>query len=238
MIQTIDQSQTRRNARIAGLLYLALGITGAYSMIGIIPQLVIPGSMESTISNIQRSTGLFRLGFVSNIVSQVIFLYLVVALYKLFVKIDKTQARILLVLVVTSVPVTFVAMLAYLVPGVLLSGAEYLSAFNLEQLKALSMVFLDIHRIGLLTVEIYWGLWLLPLGILIIKSGFFPKILGYLEFAACFGYVLAFFLGILAPEGLPVLKTISTIAIYGEMPFIFWILILGARFPKSPKSGS
>ncbi|MBN1525856.1 MAG: DUF4386 domain-containing protein [Spirochaetales bacterium] len=228
-----DPKEIRRTARIAGIFYLALGLTGMFSIMIVFQQLVIPGDMEATIANITTSGSLYRLGFAGNIASQIIFLVLAIMLYRLFVHVDKTQARLLVALVVASVPVTFIAMLAYLAPTIILNNPGYLAAFNHEQLKSLAMIFLDIHRMAFQMVEIFWGLWLLPLGILIIKSRFFPSVLGILEFAGCFGYVLAFLVKFLLPDGSPVLELIAKIAVFGEIPFMLWLIILGARFPES-----
>ncbi len=90
---------------------------------------------------------------------------------------DKDQASLMVIIVIASVPVACLNMLNQFTSILLLSGAEYLSAFEPAQLNALAMVFLDMQKYGIFIAQIFWGLWLFPLGLLVFKSGFIPKVL-------------------------------------------------------------
>lgn len=222
-------NSNKKTARIAGFLYLIMAVCSAFSMMYVDSKLYVPGDAAATVSNIQASEWLFRLGFVSNLVGQIIFLFLVYALYKLLKSVDKDQARLMVILVVASVPVACLNMLNQFAPIVLLSGAGHLSAFNPAQLQALAMVFLDMHNHGIFIAEIFWGLWLFPFGLLVFKSGFFPKVLGVLLMLGCFGYLIDCLVNFLFPSYKVITYPGIGISAVAEFSFIFWLLFKGAK---------
>lgn len=137
---------------------------------------------------------------------------------------------------VVSVPISFVNLLNRLDILTLLSGAEYLQAFTTEQRHAQVMLSLDSSSNGIIVSEIFWGLWLLPFGYLVFKSGFLPKVLGILLMAGCFGYVIDSFASTLL-VGYPqtaLANFITLPASAGEIGTCMWLLLVGAREPKSP----
>jgi len=192
-------------------------------------KIYVPGDAVATVSNILAFEWLFRLGFVSLLVGLILQLFLVHVLYELFKSVDKGQARLMVILVVAGVSVAFLNNLNQYAPIVLLSGAEHLSAFNPAQLQTLSMVFLDMYNNGIMVAEIFWGLWLIPLGILVYKSRFVPKVLGVLLIVGCFGHLLSFLSTFLFPDYSAILIPISEMVMFGELPIFLWLLIKGAK---------
>jgi hypothetical protein len=192
-------------------------------------KIYVPGDAVATVSNILASEWLFRLGFVSNLVGLILQLFLVHVLYELFKSVDKGQARLMVILVVTGVSVAFLNNLNLYVPIVLLSGAGHLSAFNPAQLQTLSMVFFDMYKHGIQIAEILWGLWLIPLGILVYKSRFVPKVLGVLLIVGCFGHLLSFLSTFLFPDYSAILTPIAEMVMLAELPIFFWLLIKGVK---------
>jgi hypothetical protein len=219
----------KRTARGVGILYILMDVFMIFSGMVVDPKIFVPGDAVATTSNILASEWLFRLGFVSWIVGYIVFLFLVLALYNLFKSVDKGQARLMVILVVAGVSVAFLNMLNQYVPILLLSGAEHLSAFNPAQLQTLSMLFLDIYNNGIMLAEIFWGLWLIPLGILVYKSRFVPKLLGVLLIVGCFGHLLSFLTTFLFPDYSAILIPISEMVMVGELPIFLWLLIKGVR---------
>jgi hypothetical protein len=193
------------------------------------PKIYVPGDAVATASNILASEWLFRLGFVSFLVGLILQLFLVHVLYELFKSVDKGQARLMVILVVAGVSVAFLNNLNQYAPIVLLSGAEHLSAFNPAQLQTLAMVFLDMYNNGIMVAEIFWGLWLIPLGILVYKSRFVPKVLGVLLIVGCFGHLLSFLSTFLFPDYSAILIPISEMVMFGELPVFLWLLIKGVK---------
>jgi hypothetical protein len=173
---------------------------------------------------------LFRLGIVSNLVGQVCFVFLGLAFYDLFKSTDKSRARTLLALVTASVPIAFLSMLNKLAPLVLLKDPGFLKAFEPAQLQALAMLFLELHKYGSLLAGIFWGLWLFPLGLLVFESGYFPRFLGVLLFAGFAGYLGESLAAFLFPSAGKVVSPIfNMLMIIGEVPFMLWLIIFGAR---------
>ncbi len=122
-------------------------------------------------------------------------------------------------------------------PLILLSGADYLSVFTKPQLDALALGFLRLNGSGESVVMAFWGLWLFPFGILVIKSGFFPRILGILLMVAGFAYIISRFTSILLPAYRHVVFQVMMPLSFGEVPIILWLLIKGAKVPlPQPRS--
>ena len=222
----------KKTARVAGILYIIMDVFLIFSGMYVDPKLYIPDDAAATVSNILASEWLFRLGFVSNLIGQILFLFLVLTLYDLFRSVDKGQARLMVVLVVASVPLTILNMLYQYAPILLLNGTRHLSVFNLSQLQALAMVFLDMYNHGTIIAEIFWGLWLIPLGLLVYKSGFVPKVLGILLIVGCFGHLISFLSIFLFPDYSTILTPIAETIMFGEMPIFLWLLIKGVNVDK------
>ena len=219
----------KKIARGAGILYILMDVFMIFSGMVVDPKIYVPGDAVATVSNILASEWLFRLGFVSNLVGLILQLFLVHVLYELFKSVDKGQARLMVILVVAGVSVAFLNNLNQYAPIVLLSGAEHLSAFNPAQLQTLAMVFLDMYNNGIMVAEIFWGLWLIPLGILVYKSRFVPKVLGVLLIVGCFGHLLSFLSTFLFPDYSAILIPISEMVMFGELPVFLWLLIKGVK---------
>ena len=219
----------KKTARSVVILYIIMSVFQIFSGMVVDPKIYVPGDALATANNILASEWLFRLGVVSNLVGAILFLFLVVALYNLFKSVDKGQARLMVILVVASVPVVFLVTLIQYVPILFLSGAGHLSAFNPPQLQTLSMVFFDIYQHGIMVAEIFWGLWLIPLGLLVYKSGFVPKVLGVLLIVGCFGHLMSFLSTFLFPDYNTILIPISEMVMVGELPVFLWLLIKGVK---------
>jgi hypothetical protein len=222
-------SSLKKNARISGLLYFLHALTGGFGILYVQSAIFVPGDVTATANNLMASETLFRLSAVSVLIGQVLFLALALALYKLFKEVNKTYASLMLLLVVASVPITFLNTLTQFGVLPLLNGVEYLTAFEPGQLNAAILYLLDMHQMGIVLVETFWGLWLLPLGLLIIKSDFIPKIMGILLIIACCGYVAWSFSSLLNPDFAVMIAPITGIAKFGELPIIFWLLIKGVK---------
>ncbi len=223
----------KTTARIAGWLYLMLAITGAFSMMYVPSQLIVSADTRVTIENIVANEFLFRMGIVSGLACQVLFIFLVLELYKLFKEVNKKQALLMVTLVVASVPVTCFNMINQFAVLLLLGDANYLSAFTPDQLNALVMLFLDFSNKGILIAELFWGLWLFPFGWLVIKSGFIPKILGVLLIIGCFCYLLEFHMNALFPNYANALSQIIAIPMaISELSIVLWLLIKGVKEPQ------
>jgi hypothetical protein len=118
---------------------------------------------------------------------------------------------------------------------IVVSGSDFLSVFDVRQLDALAYILMRLHSRAILVAEIFWGLWLIPFGILVIQSRFIPRIVGYLLFLAALGYLASSVTFLLLPGYGPVVDKFASQLQFCELPIIFWLLIWGAKEqPASP----
>jgi hypothetical protein len=228
-IPLVDLSK-RRIARVTGLLYLLMTILGICGMIYGDQKFYVPDNPSATVTSILASERLFRLGVASNLVSIVLFIFVVYSLYRLLKSVDKDLAMLMVILVVVSIPVGL--NFNQLAPILLLKGAAYRAAFEPAQLQALSMTFLDLQRQGDSIGQIFWGLWLFPLGLLVVRSGFIPRLIGVLLMLGGLGYVLNALTILLFPDAKGMTYVASLLGFVSEMVFILWLLIKGVANQK------
>jgi hypothetical protein len=222
--------QTRKTARFAGLLYLLIGITAPIGLVYVPGALIVPGDATATADHIRASGMLLRIGIASELFHQTIVIFLVLVLYRLFKAVDERQASLVVILgALVSVPIVFVNVLNEIAALVLVSGAGFLSAFNKGQLDALAYLFLRLHSQGFIVASIFWGLWLFPFGILVIRSRFIPRVLGVLMMIAGSAYLASAFTSLLLPRYASLVGQFAMVLEIGEVPIIFWLLIWGAR---------
>jgi len=221
-----------KTARVAGLLYLIPAILGIFSMLYGPESLIEPGDAATTANNIMASESLYRLAFMGDLISQVVFIFLVLLLYKLLKPVNKSHAVLMVVLVLVGIPIAMLNNLNQIAALLLSSGANYLTVFEADQLPAHVMLYLDLYEHGLRIAYIFWGLWLFPLGYLVYKSGFLPRILGILLIIAGFGYLIEFVAFFLFPN-LDV--TIRMFTFWGEVLLALWLLIKGVNVEKWEK---
>jgi len=217
--------------RQIGLLYLVVSIPGAFALMYVPSKVIIHGNPTATINNIAASEMLFRLGIAANLASQALFIMVALALYDLLKGVNRRHAVLMVTLIVVSIPIAFMNELNAIATLVLVHGAGYLSIFEKPQRDALAMLFVDLHSHGFDVVSIFWGLWLFPLGLLVYRSGFFPRVLGILLMAHCFAYLATSLTSIVLPQYEDIVSRWMMPLQFGELLFMFWLLIMGAR-PK------
>lgn len=220
----------KHEARVAGALYLLLGVTSALSL-NIPAAFLVRGDAAATAGKIASSQLLYRLYVVSGLASQILFVFLALALYQLFKGVDKKQATLMVALVLVQIPMSFANMLCSIAPLVLWNGADYWSAFDKRQLDALTMGFLTLQSYGINAVMALWGLWLLPFGVLVFRSGFIPRILGVFLIIGCFGWLAIGMTSLLFPAYARIANQFTFLAI-GEILIILWLVIIGAKDQK------
>ena len=190
---------TDKAARVAGAVYLSMALTAPFSLIYIPRTLIVRGNATATANNILAHEMLFRLGIVADLISSVIFIVLAIALYRLLSGVNKTHASLMVGLVLVSAAVGFMNVLSNIAALTLFRGGEFLAVFDQPQRDALAMLFLRLHGQGYVINEIFWGLWLLPFGVLVMRSRFLPRILGVWLIMNGFAYLAISFTGLLLP---------------------------------------
>ena len=230
---TTEIKAKQRTAKIAGWLYLVLAITGGFGIMYVPSSILVMGDAEATANNIINSKLGFSLSIISNLVSQVIFVFLVLALSRLFKGINQKYNKLMVALVIVSVPITFINMLNLMGAQMLVSGADYLNVFETNQLNALAVFFIELYKNGIVIVEIFWGLWLFPFGYLVYKSGFIPKILGAFLILGCFSYMTESLVGLLNPELKEIISPFLMMPLaLGEISMVLWLVIKSVKIIK------
>ena len=225
----LNTSSLKNTARIAGLLYLILIITGVYGIIYIPSQIIVKGDTVATANNILSNELLFRTGALNDIISNTIFLFLVLVLYRLFKQVNENQAKLMFALVIVQIPFVFF-MEAFNITSLMILKGELLKTLELSQRQDLAILFLKITDYGTLPLEMFWGLWLLPFGLLVFKSEFIPRIFGIMLVIAGIAYMIDSTIALLFPNYSSFVKSPTLLlAALGEISITFWLLIKGVK---------
>lgn len=213
-------------ARVAGFLYLSLVPLAFLGFPYGSSHLFVAGDATATASNIIASESLLRLGIVVNLVGFIVNIFVVLALYRLLKPVSKALASLMVIFLLLSVPIGMLNELNHIAVLLLLSGANYLTPFTTEQLHALVLLFHDLHAGGLYIAQVFWGLWLFPMGYLVFRSGFLPRILGILLMIGCFGWLADSIAAFLLPS---LVFKIGMFTGIGEILFPLWLVIKGVN---------
>ena len=223
---------SRATARSIGALYVLTMTPAPLNLIYLPSRFIVAGDAAATARNITAGALTYRLLTLAALFNNILFIVLVLSLYDLLKDVDRKQARLMVAFVVVSVAVSLVNLLNELAPLMLLSGADYLSAFSRPELEALAYGFLRLRGTGLGIATAFWGLWLLPFGILVIKSGFIPRLIGVLLIAGCFGYLAQSVAAILFPARVhAVFNATLPLVAPGELFVVIWLLVKGGTVP-------
>lgn len=212
-------------ARIAGFLYLVMVPLGLFGYM-YIPSLIVPEDVVATVNNIIASGPLFNLSIVSVFTVHIVNIFLVLVLYKLLRPVNKNHALSMVIFLLVATPIAMLNQFNNFAVLILSNGADYLSAFTIDQLHSQVMLFLELHRYGSQIAGIFFGLWLFPMGYLVFKSGYIPRILGILLMIGCFGYLFDSFAIFLMPN---FDTPIALYTCWGEVLFPLWLLIKGVN---------
>jgi Domain of unknown function (DUF4386) len=219
-----------KNARVAGLLYLLGSLFGIVRLIYVPNTLFVYGNATATAKNIAEHELLFRFGIVSYLFCAALWIFVTLALYRLFKAVNQALAVLMVILGSLMVtPIFFVNTVNDAAALLLVRGGGYLSVFDQPQREALARLFLDLHHQLDLANEIFWGLWLIPFGLLVYKSRFMPRILGVWLVIACFAYLALSFTGFLLPAYEDQVDKIAQPLLLGELATMLWLLIMGAN---------
>ena len=235
MVERIAEASPRFKARIAGVFYLLTIVTRVIADAFVRDQLVVSDDAAATATNIMAHEPLFRLGFAADIIAFASYIALTVLLYELFKPVNRSLSLVAAFFSLVACVVQAISSLFHLAPLVLLGGAPYLSVFTVEQLQALALVFLRLraaayHNIGL----VFFGLYLLLVGILILRSTFLPRILGVLMVLAGLSYVL-----FLSP---PLARSLQPYILLfpgvGQISLTLWLLVIGVNIQRWQEQAS
>lgn len=226
----------KKLARIAGLLYLGVVVTGIFTLMYVPTKLFDADRASLIYQNIASSQRLFRFGIVAGLLCYTFFLFLPLVLYKLLKPVNENYAKLMVLLAILSVPVFFLNVQNLFSLLSLIKNGEIKLGLSTKQIQQQVMLYLNQYNNGLRIVHIFSGLWLFPFGYLVFKSGFLPKILGILLMLGCFGYLINFLGHTLIDNyysKFGISSYISLPASIGEIGTCLWLLIMGTKDDKT-----
>jgi len=220
---------TNKAARIAGAVYLSMIFTAPFTLLYVPGKLIVRGDAAATANNVLAHETMFRLAIIGDLFTQVIFISLAIALYRLLSRVNKTWAMAMVAFVLVSAAVGFLNALNDVAALILFRGGEFLTVFDAAQREALGMLFVRLHGQGNIINELFWGLWLFPFGLLVFCSGFLPRVLGVWLMINCFGYLALSVTALFFPVNYDTAFRIAQPVLFGELAIMLWLLIKGAK---------
>ena len=226
-------NSSKNTARLAGLFWLLTAATTGFSLVYVRPHMIVSGDGAATVNNIIAFESLFRAGIASSILGQIFALFFGLTIFRLF-KGNKTLAMVFLTSLLVGVGVGVVNSLSNLGALTLVTNPDYVRAFQPEQLNALAMTFLRMNNFGIGLMEIFTALYMFSFGLLIIRSGYIPRILGILLMIGACAFPINTFTKLLLPQFYPVLMTKITMFLnaFGPPATMLWLLIKGVKEPQ------
>jgi hypothetical protein len=224
-----NSTAIKRTAKLGGLMYFLLALGAIYSYMYVSPKIMVAGDIAATSRKTLDNEFLFRTSIAADIITNILFVILIVFLYRLFRQVNEILSACMAGLAFVAIPVSFIGESLRLTALEIFKG-NLLRSFSTEQAQDMSATLLNIGNYTGQLVTFHWGLWLIPMAWLVYKSGFIPKILGILLFVNGLGYMISSTTFILFPESLPaVSKIVYPTYFIGELPLIFWLMIKGIR---------
>lgn len=214
----------KTTARFAGLLYLLQIPLGVFGIVYVPNQLIDKENMPLTISNIASNEFLFRLSIVSAILCALITVGTAIFISKTLKPVNSQYAKWIVIFTLIVTPITLINELSNVAILQLVKHSENLFNFSNNEVESLVGLFLNLHSYGIKIIDIFFGLWLLPMGYLVIKSKYIPKIIGYLLLVTCGGYLIDFTTFFLYPN---FKIAVSEYVWLGEVMMVLWLLIKG-----------
>lgn len=214
----------KKTARLAGLFFLLMVVFGISAEIFFRQKIFVDGDAVVTAGNILSNVLLYRVGIVSDLLMSLCYMITALVLYKLLSSVNKNTAAVMVVFATAGSILLMANILNEFAPLVILSGNESLASFETDQLESLAMQFYQLYQHGYMIGQIFFALWVLPLGILIYQSKFIPKVFGILFIAEAILGSLSVLIHFIAPMEMveTILLLPGTIA---ELTFMVWLLV-------------
>ena len=225
----------RNTARLAGLLYFIAAVLSYFGLMYSPLDSNVKNDNVTTVSNILGNEFLFRLKIASNLTSAIIFLVLVFVLYRLFKDVKQQNAKLMVAFIVVQVPITFF-LEAFRIAALVTLKSDLMPSFDQAQANMIAMSYLKIYQSGVGIQEIFWGLWLIPFGQLVYRSGFIPRIIGVFLILGAIAYLVDSAAFLLYPDQKAKVTKFAVIFwALAEFPTILWLVIKGVKGPKTQK---
>ena len=225
-------TSSKRLARIAGFLYLLNGITSGFAFGYVLTRVYVPGSGATTAANVVANSGLVRLGVVADLFQATEWIFLAMTLYLLLNHVHQSAARAMVVLVAVGAAIVCLNDVFQFESVRVASDPSYVAAFGAAGSNALVLLLLEIHHYGFLVAQIFFGLWLVPLGYLAYRSAMFPKALGVALIVGGACYLVGLIAVFLIPDFGERINTLITLpSAIAEISMLGYLLAIGVKTP-------
>jgi hypothetical protein len=229
-------SSTNFTARLAGVFWILASATGGFSLVYARPRLIVFSDAATTIANLHAKEGLFREAIASSILSAVFSLLFGLAIFQIFREVKKGTATAFLASLLVAVSIGAANAAINIGALTAVSDANYLKAFQPDQLGALAMIFLRINNSQLGITEIFTGMYLFSLGLLIFQTRYIPKFLGILLMIGACAFPVNTFMKILAPHTFPAMTQVTMMMnAFGSPLTMLWLLFKGVKEPQATR---
>ncbi|GJM42781.1 MAG: DUF4386 domain-containing protein [Ardenticatenaceae bacterium] len=233
MRNSVREMSPSAYARFAGMLYLIIAVAAIFAHMVIPEQFIVAGDAATTAANIAANETMFRLGTVgSELIILLSEIVLSVVLYVLLKPVSKTLSLIAAVSRLAMTTIHGLNLLNYYLVFQLLNGGSLATAFSPDQVNALVTLFLDAYSIGFTIGIAFLVPHVLILGYLIVQSGYFPKVLGFLFLAAGIGYLFDSMGQLLVSGYTTTPGLIAAVIALAEIAFPIWLLVKGVNMDR------
>ena len=221
----IAETSPRLKARITGVLYLLTILTGIFAQGFVSERLVVDGNAAATAANILAHRGLFQLGFAVYLIEMACQIAMTALFYDLLKPAGRSVSLVAAFLGFAGCVIKTFSRVFFIAPLFVLGGAHYLSVFSAEQLQALALLFLNVNDHGAAIALVFFGLYALLTGYLIIRSTFLPRILGALSVLGGLGWLSFLY----PPLGYRLFPYIAALGVLGAALLMLWLLVFGVN---------
>lgn len=228
---------TVRLARTAGLYYLAVAVFGGFAHV-VRTQVYAPGDAATTLQNVQDHSSLVRLSFAADLTSATFMVFLVLALYRLLGHVDRSSARLMVMLVSIFVGIICLNLVSQYGALAVATDPAYTASFGVggpDGSAGLVLLLMELQHTGYLVAQVFFGLWLFPLGRLAHRSGLFPKPIAVALMVATVAYVADVAFQFLASDAAASVSgvVVAAIATVAEVSMLGYLLVKGVRSPAA-----
>lgn len=225
-------SSTKRLARITGVLYLLVAIFAGFVFGYVLAKVYAPGNAATTAANVVANATLVRIGVVADLFQATVFAFVGMLFYRLLGHVNRNAASAMVILVAIATGIMCLNDLFQFAAVLVATDSSYVAAFGSAGAQALVMLLLDMQHYGFLIAQIFFGLWLLPLGYLAYRSGLFPKVLGVVLIIGGVSYLVSMLALFLVPSfGKQISGFLAIPPTIAEVWMVGYLLIKGVRAP-------
>jgi hypothetical protein len=220
----------KRLARIAGALYLLVGIFGGFALGFVYPKVYVVGDAATTTGNVLANSGLVRIGVLADLFQATVWVFVAMTLYLLLQHVHKGVAGAMVVLTAIGASITCLNTVFEFEALRIATGAVTMTAFGAGGSSALVLLLVDAQHLGVFVAQIFFGLWLAPMGYLAYRSGWFPKALGIALVVGCVCYLVEVLAVFLVPDVAQAIHGFVTIPSgIAEIWMVGYLLVIGVR---------